>query len=71
MTEFPEILLERVSRVLVGVRNSRKDPHCRSRAAMAATDFYLATREAAVCREERAARSGPFSYSGFAHARYA
>ena len=55
MTEFPPILLERVTRALVGIRNSRKDPHRRSRAAMAAADFYFGTREAAIRREERAA----------------
>lgn len=55
MTEYSDILLGRVTRALVGVRNSRKDPHRRSRAAMAAADFYFATREAAIRREERAA----------------
>ncbi len=55
MIEFPTILLERVTLALAGVHNSRRDPHRRSRAAMAAADFYFGTREAAIRREERAA----------------
>ena len=55
MTDFPAILLERVTHALVGVRNTRRDPHCRSRAAMAAAAFFYVTREAMICREERAA----------------
>ena len=55
MIEFPTILLERVTLALAGVRNTRKDPHRRSRAAMAAADFYLGTREAAIRREEQVA----------------
>ncbi len=55
MTELPTILLERVTAALAGVRNSRRDPHRRSRAAMAAADFYLGTREAAIRRGEQAA----------------
>lgn len=61
MIEYSEILLGRVTRALVGVRNSRKDPHRRSRTAMAAADFYFATREAAIRREERAAIEDNFA----------